>query len=125
MPGRRGVQPMPKTFEAMNDLDREKSKQCAEKPQSSENAKHRGTGNDVGSAKSHAFGDGNNSQEEKDDVDHPGPNAERHPAPVRGNTPNGAIPKTLGEKKERKNAQTDGDAQQQKAPIHSDCAPQA
>jgi hypothetical protein len=29
----------------------------------------------------------------------------------------------LGEKKQRKNAQTDGDAQQQKAPIHSDCAP--
>ena len=121
--GGRGVKPTPKTFEAVDGFDREKSKESTEKPETGKNRKHGGARNDARTAKSHAFGDGYDGQEEKDDVSHPGPNTERQPAPMRCNPPNGAIPETLGEKKKRKNGQADGDAQQQKAPIHGDCAP--
>jgi hypothetical protein len=42
---------------------------------------------------------------------------------MRGNTPKSAVPEALREKQQRQNTQANGDAKQEKAPIHGDSAP--
>src|SRR5712692_5708831 len=39
---------------------------------------------------------------------------------MRCDAPEGAVPETLREKQQRQNAQTDGDAQEQESPVHSE-----
>jgi hypothetical protein len=44
---------------------------------------------------------------------------------MRSDAPKSAVPEALREIEQRQDAQPDGDAQQQKAPIHSDGAPKS
>src|SRR6266849_6031887 len=114
---------MPEALQAMNRLDRDISEERAEKPEAGENTHHRAAAGEGCAPEHQALRYGYDDQQEKNNVDHARADSKRHATPMRSDAPKSAVPETLREIEQRQNAQTDGDAQQQKAPIHSDGAP--
>src|SRR5882724_3114295 len=112
--------PSPNAFQPVNHLDRKIGKQGAEKPKPGKNRYHRGAGNNVPAAHADAFHQRRDDEEQDKDVNEPCANTEPDPAPIRRHAPKGAVPKSLREKEQRQDAQTNGDAQQQKGPVHSE-----
>src|ERR1700730_161220 len=103
----------------MNHLYREKRKKRAEKPKPGENSNHGGTRNNAPAAQTDGFEQGGDNDQEDQYVSEPGSNTEPDLAPIRGHAPKGAIPEALREKEQGQNAQTYGDAQEEKGPVHS------
>jgi hypothetical protein len=118
-----GMQPSPKTLKPMNRSHRDISKERAEKPEASENTHHGTVTGKSCAPEQQALPNGYDYQQKKNNVDQPGADSKRHAPPMRGDAPKSAVPETLGKKQQRQDARTDGDAKQQKAPIHGDGAP--
>lgn len=107
----------------MNRLDREKSEEGAEKPEAGDHGHGGALPGEASSAEDQALSHGDDDQKEKNNVGHPGADSQRYLTPMRCHAPEGAVPETLREIKQRQDAQSDGNAKQQKAPIHGDGAP--
>src|SRR5216684_1074788 len=119
------MQKMPEAFQHMNRFDRDISEERAEKPEARENTHHRAVPGEGGAPEDQALHHGYDHQQEKNNVDQPGADAKGHAAPVRGDAPKSAVPETLREIEQRQDAQSDGNAEEKKAPIHSDSAPKS
>ena len=107
----------------MNRLDGEKSEECAEKPQTGKYGHSRALPGEAAAAEDQALSHRDNDQEEKNNIDQTGGDAKWKTTPMRGDAPESAVPEALRKIQQRQNAQSNGNAQQQKVPIHGDGAP--
>ncbi len=118
-----GVQQSPNAFQRMYRLDGDISEERAEEPKASENTDHGAVTGEGRAPEDQPLHQGNDDEQKEDNISQAGTDPERQAAPMRGDAPNGAIPEALREIEQRQEAQADGDAQQQKSPIHSNMAP--
>jgi hypothetical protein len=123
MLGGSGVQPAPDAFEPVNGLDGEISKERAEEPEAGYYGDQSALASEASAAEDYPLEKRNDDGQKKEDVSEPRRNAKPKAAPVRSDAPEGAIPESLREIQERKDAQANSDAEKLKAPVHDVDAP--